>query len=684
MRLQIPDSRLQIPAFALCVFTLLAVIWWFPVLQTFPTMVAGSGGDPFQTLWRFVRLGEVMRQGAISIPEEQPLLNLGPLPWMPFHFLFGEVRAYNLAWIVSAILSGWCTWLLARAWGARTVPALLAGVLVEFSPYRLSQALGHFGAMQLWWIPASMLALTFWVRSRRLRWGIVSGLLIVGTAWTEHQLFLTLILFLLVFGLWNFRLVLAHLRTVRVSAALVTLLVATGAVLPFLPVLKLAASPESYFNLGQEQRERFSARLETLFLPSPFHPFRDGMSGYGGDTHTAADRVHTVGTFLPLAIAATFLWGSRVRKDLALLSVAVVGLVLALGPVLRLGSVSIPLPGALMDVVPVASALRAMGRFVALAVVALPLLLALGWSHLVRLRSLRWVLVVLLLLEILSPPNFPKLPVATAMAETLRSLPDGGLLVIPAFTNARVASEHLYLSAYHRHPLVGSAALERAVDPRTLRQLLGTPVVSDLALLRTADFSLPALFGGDLASIAPAAFASQNIRAVLYDSDPPGGVLSRANAEARVLSDTERASVRTFLRKTLGMREEEIDSGVFLYRVPPPESSAVPVVAIRGEGWTLRHRSQAKRTLELQKSAELFLYAVRTPSAPLVLEADVQESPSRRLIVKGLGSGETPVDLPVSGRVRIPLGIPPLGRSSFLLTLDARGLIVENPRVTPE
>jgi len=600
---------------------------------------------------------------------------------MPIHFLSGEVVAYNSAWLLSAVLSGWCTYLLARTWGASAFPSLLAGLLVEFSPYRLSQALGHFGAMQLWWIPATLLAMTLWFRTRAMGWGIVSGVLIVGTAWTEHQLFLSLTLTLAILGMWSWRNILLHLRLAPVSVFIFALLVALGAVLPFLPTLQHVSSPDTFFNLGQEQRERFSARLETLFLPAPFHLFREGAVGYGTDSSSAADHVHTIGFFLPLVVIATLIPSPRSRKEWMLVTVALVGLLIALGPVLHVGRFELPLPAALMDRVPLLSALRTLGRFVNLPVIALPLLVALRWPMLPRVRFLRFVLAAFLLLEVLPSPSIPRTPVDTDIVQPLADVPEGALLVVSSSTNYRLASEHLYLSALHGHELVGNSALERATDPATQERFLATPVVRDLALLRLADLALPTFFGQELRDIAPAAFASQNIRAVVYDTNPPGGVVSLDGTQRHELSETERASVRLFLRETLRLPEEQLEDHVYLYRVPEPTPSATPVVAMRGRGWKLLRRSATKLSTELSERASMALFATRSPSFAVTLFAEVSERGGARILTITGPEGEAVAAIPPSGTIAIPLGVPPPGVSSYALHVDVSGLILENPRI---
>lgn len=676
--------RISAPAFwGLLFFALAAGVWWTPVLQTFSTMVPGLGGDAFQTLWRTVRLGDALSRGTLTIAEEHVVRNFGPLPWLPLSAVFGEVAMYNLAWFLSAVFSGWFTFLLARRLGSPLFPSLLAGLLVEFSPYRLSQALGHFGSLQVWWIPATLLAAANWARRRSVPWGLATAAGIVGTAWTEHQLFISLLLFLVVLGGVFWRDVLALLRRARLSVALAGVLVFLGAILPFLSTVSITSSAESFLNLGPAQRERFSATAQTLLLPPPFHLFRRGISGYGTDTATVADHVHTLGATLLAVTIVTLLRPPRVRRKHAALAVAAgAGILLSLGPVLRLSGTAIPLPGALFDILPVVSALRTMGRFVVVAVVALPVLLALRWTSLPGSLLLRLLVAGLLLLEIVPAWGYPRLEaVSPDISRALTTAPAGGLLVIPSLTNSRLASEYLYLSARLPHALPGNSALDRATDPAARARFLATPVVRDLALLRLQDLSLPTFFGQDLAAVAPAAFASFNIRAVVLHADPQGGVYALAGStpERITVADVERA--RRFLQDTLGLTEESLGKNVYLFRVRLPNSQDENVVAMKGEGWELDRRTADELVTTVSGRAAVLTYVAAPPTRAVELVADVvSRDGAERVSVSG-PSVDTVVVVPSAGVIQIPLGALPQGVFSTTLQVAPGRLMLRNPRL---
>ncbi len=661
-------------------FFAVAAVWLWPVVRSIGYEVPGTGGDPYQTLWRFVRFGQVLRHGTVVIPEEGSISNFGPLPWMPIHLLAGEASAYTVAWLLSAVFSGWWTYVLARLWGARHGPAFVAGLLVMFSPYRVSQALGHFGALQLWWIPAVFSALTLWARTRSWRWALGSGLLIVGTAWTEHQLFVTLALALAIAAVWYSSDVWAHVRRSLGQGVAVGILVIALGIMPFGKTLGVTASPESFLNRGQEERERFSASLESLFLPPPFHIFRDGLRGYGTPVSSVADHVHGVGLLLPIIVVLLLTRRPVRRYDGVLVTMAAVGLVLALGPSLTIGSVRVPLPASLLDHIPVLSALRTLGRFVGLAVVALPVLLARRWPFAPPFVLASGALALVLLTEIAPAFGYPHVPVDRRLALVLAKRPAGAVLVIPAYTNYQIGSEHLYLSAYHGHPLVANAAFERTTDPETFRDVLATPVVGDLATLRVGALDRPAVFGERLADIAPLAFRAWGIRTVLLEAAVPGGLVSLEGDVRSILADADVNRVRAFLRDTLGLPELVIRDHVFLYDVPENRASRTSILAIRGQGFRLVERNAAMTVLAVGPRARLTLVAAEDQSGIACLIGQVRGTAHSITAVTTDGLrvvGEPTRD----GRIALPLGSVHAGRQTVSLELDAATLLLENPHI---
>ena len=251
-------------------FSFVAIVWWFPVISHFGTNVAGVGGDPYQTSWRIVKLGEAVRQGSLTVAEESTFPNISPLPWLPVYYLFGEIVAYNTAWLLSAILAGYFGFLLARKWGAYLWPSVMAGLMIEFAPYRIAQSLGHFGAMQIWVILAALFSLTAWNRKSARGWLLLTLFFTLVAAWTDHQLFIVLMIVYFVFGAGYWRQLRRLNYKMAISLLVAPVIVIVIAIFPFWKSAVNVATGKMSLNLGNTQRQAYSANLRSLLLSPAF------------------------------------------------------------------------------------------------------------------------------------------------------------------------------------------------------------------------------------------------------------------------------------------------------------------------------------------------------------------------------------------------------------------------------
>ncbi|MDP3685410.1 MAG: hypothetical protein Q8R32_01095, partial [bacterium] len=443
-----------------------------PRLSELRGSVLGLGGDPYQTLWRFSAFAEAVSQRTLVIPGE-PFRNFAPLPWLPLHVLFGEPLGYNLVWLLQFPLTALVTYGLARFLGIPRASAALVGLLVAFAPYRIGQSLGHFGAMQVFWIPLTMVALLWLLRRPSLPRTLLVAAAFIGASWTEHVLFLTTlvaaVLTITVFRHQAAR-ILQTRRGVLLGVILFTLVGALG-ILPFRAELQDTARSDSSLNPGTAQRLRFAPTAGTLFAPPRFHRFVRSPNLYGTPRDAVADRVHALGLLAPVIAVAGLrkLWQDGQRQHFVLLgSLVAIGLFLALAPRTSLGA-------QVYDELPVVAAVRTVNRFLALPALAVPLLASIGLS---RFPRKAWgVLAALLLIEIL-PASFPIQETVIPRAyASLAQGPAGPLLEIPAAADYLVASRAQYASVVHHRAILASNVFER-VQPREQRQAaLRIPVV---------------------------------------------------------------------------------------------------------------------------------------------------------------------------------------------------------------
>ena len=100
-------------------FVAISLIMTLPVVLNLTTHVAGSGGDPWQTLWRLASTEQQLREAVMHgelktflatelLGQGSPrLVNLAVWPYLPLQFLGGEVLTYNLVWLLSFMMAGW-------------------------------------------------------------------------------------------------------------------------------------------------------------------------------------------------------------------------------------------------------------------------------------------------------------------------------------------------------------------------------------------------------------------------------------------------------------------------------------------------------------------------------------------------------------------------------------------------
>ena len=403
------------------------------------------------------------------------------------------VLGYNVALLLSFILSGLGTYLLVRKLTGHLGAGLVAGLIFAFSSYQMSN-LAQAQLLATQWLPFTLLALHLLLRHPRPRYaavfvlffwlqmvtsfyyGIMLGL-VVGAFW------------ILDFGFWIYRRrrELAWHLVVRQSS-LRYLLLAAGCLLIFLLPLVVPyfqVQRDLGFERALADSEPFSASLRQYVLVPPSNVIhgqwlpRDDQPRGGG---YPADAL-----FPGLVAVGLGAWGlvrGRGRIRWLYAGLFLVAFCLSLGPRLYLApgqpaGLDLPLPYAwLYAVVPGFKALRAPVRFDTLVMLALAVLAGYGaatllphrqvgmpapWAGRLRfptkLEKGRTGIVVLLaglvILESLAWPgaHAEQVPVGDQVPPVYRWLaeqPPGPLLELPmVLTEGGPQLDYQYLSTYH-------------------------------------------------------------------------------------------------------------------------------------------------------------------------------------------------------------------------------------------
>ncbi len=375
------------------------------------------------------------------------------------------VLGYNVALLLSFVLSGLGTYLLVLRLTRSPGAGLVAGTLFAFSAYRMTN-LAQAQLLTTQWMPFALLSLYELMRRPRVRHVATLVLFFCLQALSSfyYAILLALAVGLLGVGGWIFgirrRSVILRLLVAGVCCAVVMLPFA----LPYFQVQR-----ELGFERALADNEPFSASLKQYGMV-PAGSVIHGRWLPSDDTPIAGG--YPVDALFPgLLAVALAVWGLiRGRGGLRwwYLALLLGSLVLSFGPRLYLApgqaaGLDATLPYAwLYAIVPGFKALRAPVRFDALVTLALAVLAGYGVAALVRGRAQGWlagfgvlVLVGLVVLESVVWPasKVEAVPVGDAVPPVYGWLAEQAtepLLELPmAFTPGGPQLEYQYLSTYH-------------------------------------------------------------------------------------------------------------------------------------------------------------------------------------------------------------------------------------------
>lgn len=310
----------------------------------------------------------------------------------------GNVAAYNVIIILSFILSFFTAFLLGRHLTGSWIAGFGAGVVFSYFPQHVNQALfGHPNLSSLEWMPAYLLALMLTYEKRKLRYPIFAGVFLALITFTElEQLVMIAIataiylLFVLITTRFsNFRSFLF-----RTSIMIAVWLGVTSAyfVQAFQAALTQSRAPppisQIYYNSAKPifyiTPQPASYLYGNLFAPnySPLSPFLN-FPHPGG----TAQWIIFIG-YATLAMSALGVLISKDRKRFYFLTLALVALVLSLGPSPNPSQLSIQTPYTIIfNHFAILQYFRATARFSILMMLSLACLVALGISGVMKLFS---------------------------------------------------------------------------------------------------------------------------------------------------------------------------------------------------------------------------------------------------------------------------------------------------------
>jgi hypothetical protein len=285
-----------------------------------------------------------------------------PIPSLflwPLTSLVGPVAAFNIASLLAPALSAWTAFLLFSRLTRRAFAASLAGGFVfGFSPYVMAQIVsGHLNLSLAMMIPLVAYLIVRYMQDDLGPWtfaALMTGCLVVQFG-ISTEIFATTALFALFMGAFGWFIAPGSRRRILRTGALF------GAAF-FVAALIYAPYLWAAFRLPEPYKPLFVHPMGPIFtsdLPRFFVPGAPEIFGRNfGQPGTMAwyFRLERFGWYLPLPLIGivVHLWMTERRNKAVKVAVAtvVLGVLLALGPYLGVHGNKIPLPWAVVQVLP--------------------------------------------------------------------------------------------------------------------------------------------------------------------------------------------------------------------------------------------------------------------------------------------------------------------------------------------
>ena len=464
-------------------FALLAIAASYPLVFSLRTALASDLGDPLLVSWMLGWDADRLRHGLAGIwdapnffPYRHTLLYsehfLGvaiftaPLQWVTGNAIF----VYNVAFLMSFVVTGCGMYVLARALTGRSDAALVAAAVFAFHPFRASHT-SHLQLLVVGWLPLSVWALHRYFRTHRLRDLLGSTVFFVIQALTcGYFAYFSLIPLLIVasYELWRAR------PLTSMTSKLVLRVSAHAAVAAALAIIVMLPVASAYWQLRRESGLRRpieeitsqSADVGDYVSASPSLYLWGGI-GQGRGEHELFPGLVAVG----LAVLAVL---ARRRSRLVgpYFVVLIACFALSLGPEPRAFGRRLMAHGPYaiwLQVMPGLDGIRVPARLAVVFQMALAVLAAFGAIRVIdrlgaRSRAARigvvTVLVALVAAEGWARFAAPAFDFRGAARDReayayLKSLPKGGAIELPTEAEQLLREfDYQYMTLVHGHPVV--------------------------------------------------------------------------------------------------------------------------------------------------------------------------------------------------------------------------------------
>jgi hypothetical protein len=487
----------------------LSIIYTWPVFSHPTQTIPGIPGDNILFYWDLWRAQQAIANcenplytHCIFYPQGQSLVFhtnsvLHAILTYPLRQRLSLAGMYNLWVFGSFVVGGWGAFLLGRYLLANDWAALLVAFVFSFSPFRISHLGNHMMLFSMHWMPFYVL---FLLKLRDGKWwhGALAGCFLACTAWTDLHQAIHLLVFTAFTAVWWLRFArsegidhsLRPILTRFMVSATVTALLTMPILIPSAhEVLQRADGDTGKMPNATDIRMR-SSRPINFLLPPARHP----LWGWLGQESTELQLTVGFGVIALCYVA----W--RCRRDEARavsywVTASVWIVALTMGPILMLNSkytvridgaeYNLPMPHALLDLVPGINMARAPARFMGLGTLAIGVVAGYGMRHLLGTGRWKWGMAaaIAVAIEFAGKP-FPVLQIYTPPALAELAKQDGAVIDLPFGAGSALRqSGHmdyysiLYQTA-HGRPRVGGM-VSRCSDHYRQR-LLDEPLLGSL------------------------------------------------------------------------------------------------------------------------------------------------------------------------------------------------------------
>jgi hypothetical protein len=505
----------QVPPWsaALAGYLFLALLLFLPVwLPPGQRAVGVAGGDPFFFSWFIRWIPHAVAHGwnplfstYLDYPDGVNLMwnssiALPSLIVAPVTLTAGPMVAYNLLSTLGPAFSGWCAYFALSRYVRSRLAAFLGGALYAFSPFMISQSLGHAHLTMAWAPPLFLLLLDdLFVRQRRSLWiGVALGVLGAAQVLTGEEV-LAIVAVAAAVGLVTAGLLHREAVWSRLRPALPVL--GTAAVV----FLVLAALPVGFQLLGPQRihgslqpsnyyvSDLFSFLLPTsvqMIAPQAVAGIADHLTGFGEQTAYIGFPLIAL-----LALVVRRSWHLPVVRWAAIAG-GVLAL-LSLGDTLHVagGDTRLPLPWTLTSALPLVHEILPV-RFSLVVFLLVGLLVAVFVDALAATPEWRPRLMGAGAVALSVAALFPAVPFLTSpvtapgffsRSSDLRALPEGSVVLVAPFAVVGLA-DAMYWQAktgmWFRMP-------EGEAFVPSPHPLYPPPSATEFALVRLADGSVP-------------------------------------------------------------------------------------------------------------------------------------------------------------------------------------------------